>query len=107
MTIVAHVASITVTDTKVEYQLEDGTSQGRILVEQWRSEAANYFEELDNNGQLYLRVLGEPKRFRGRNRINVSRRGTVRKVTNPHEPYFHLLEAFFATQSIEIGQPVR
>jgi len=55
---------------------------------------------------VYARVQGPLSRFaRSMNPQNELMVNHIRKVTDPHEVYFHLLEAFMATLYIDIGPP--
>lgn len=51
----------------------------------------------------YIRVMGTLKSFGGRNYINATH---IRPCKDPHEPYFHTLEAMTVTLMFQRG-PVR
>lgn len=103
VTLVAHVTRIFVTENKIDYRLEDGTSTPGITASQWLSDT---YEEsrLDflEQGKIYARIRGRLSRW-GRDGKNEVKVISIRKSTDPHEIYFHILETFFATKYIECG----
>lgn len=94
------------TENKIDYRLEDGTSTPGITASQWLSDT---YEEsrLDflEQGKIYARIRGRLSRW-GRDGKNEVKVISIRKSTDPHEIYFHILETFFATKYIECGPQV-
>jgi len=99
-TIVGQVISIQVHSTNHVFTIDDGT--GRI-------EARHYVDSAnDNEGSTgieegkYARVTGGLKSFGKKRYMNVSH---IRNIKDPHELYFHLLEAIAVNLIIERGPP--
>ncbi|CCM04609.1 uncharacterized protein FIBRA_06791 [Fibroporia radiculosa] len=105
--VVAHLRDLRQTSTKLILRLEDGTSKGQITAHQWLSNVHQVFEE-SRPDQTYVRVVGRLSRFRGsqaqvgKNELRVIH---LHEVTDPHEPLFHILEAFMVNRIIQVGPP--
>ena len=87
------------------FELEDGTSRGRIGTILWRTEDENGWEIIQRSVS-YVQVLGKLQRRsrEARNTLKVIRVHEVADVA--HHVFFHLLEAAFVTLCHERGTPV-
>ncbi|PPR03617.1 hypothetical protein CVT24_007733 [Panaeolus cyanescens] len=98
VTVVAHVVSMQTQTTNTVYVLEDGT--GQIEARHWIDEGTgSRLGDIKEN--RYIRVVGLLKVFGKKRYINVS---LVRGVEDPHEIYFHMLDAISTTLTVERGQ---
>ncbi|KAF8201721.1 hypothetical protein BJ912DRAFT_514297 [Pholiota molesta] len=102
VTIIGHVVSIQKQTTNSVYMLDDGT--GRMEARHWVDSASDddshkwaAIEEM-----RYVRVTGTLKSFGKKRYINATH---IRNITDPHEIYFHILEAITANLIIERGPP--
>ncbi|KAF9484720.1 replication protein A, subunit RPA32 [Pholiota conissans] len=102
VTIVAQVVSIQKQTTNSVYLLDDGT--GKIEARHWVDSASDddshkwsSIEEM-----RYVRVTGSLKSFGKKKYINATH---IRNITDPHEIYFHILEAITVCLIVERGPP--
>jgi len=104
VTTVAQVLDYEQNDTgMITYTLADGT--GRLKARQFlRSAQEAPFQEFDflTREVQYIRVIGTIKNNRGYNGITVNQ---ARRLDDPHELYYHLLDAMTGTCSLEVGPP--
>ncbi|KAF8965268.1 hypothetical protein BDZ97DRAFT_799072 [Flammula alnicola] len=102
VTIVGQVVSIQKQTTNSVYLVDDGT--GRIEARHWVDSSSD--EDGSKWGGIeelrYVRVTGGLKSFGKKRYINASH---IRNVTDPHEIYFHILEAIAVNLIIERGPP--
>jgi len=99
---VAQVISIENHQTNTKFWLDDGT--GRIEARQWWN-SGNVDEDRDMDGiteNAYVRVQGNIKSFANKKGLNVA---NIRPCPDPHELYFHLLEAMTVTLVHRRGEP--
>ncbi|EKM55343.1 uncharacterized protein PHACADRAFT_173451 [Phanerochaete carnosa HHB-10118-sp] len=99
ITVVGQVVQVKSQTTNSTYTLDDGT--GRYEARHWND--ANAGE--DDKGikeNTYIRVMGTLKSFGGRNYINATH---IRPCKDPHEPYYHTLEAMAVTLMFQRGPP--
>ncbi|THH20677.1 hypothetical protein EW146_g717 [Bondarzewia mesenterica] len=105
---VAHVALVddVYNNFNWVYYLEDG-SQGRIEARRWvdkdhlnQDVKDRMLDEIPPH--CYVRVVGTLKQF---NKVNHMEITSIQRVDDMHEPFFHLLEAAFATLHYERGPP--
>ncbi|EDR14860.1 uncharacterized protein LACBIDRAFT_244225, partial [Laccaria bicolor S238N-H82] len=100
VTIVGHVSSIQAQTTNCVYVIDDGT--GRIEARHW----SVFFPRLpfqsinEVREKTYVRVTGGLKTFGSKRYINTTH---VRPSKDPHEVYFHILEAITVTLTLERG----
>ncbi|KAF5330919.1 hypothetical protein D9619_005432 [Psilocybe cf. subviscida] len=102
VSIVAQVVSIQKQTTNCVYILDDGSGQveARHWVDSSSDEDGSKWSDIEEN--RYVRVTGGLKSFGKKRYINASH---IRNVTDPHEIYFHVLEAIAVTLTIERGPP--
>ncbi|PIL24006.1 transporter [Ganoderma sinense ZZ0214-1] len=105
ISLVAHVVSVRVSESSTTYELEDGTSRGRIFARRWSSDAA--CDDLpDDCSKLYVHIVGHLDRkaqLNGRNWVIIEQ---IHAVTDmPNRLFFHILETAFVTLSLERGPP--
>ncbi|GBE82160.1 hypothetical protein BKA93DRAFT_779031 [Sparassis latifolia] len=101
ITTVAHVLEVEIHDSYVDYHLEDGgTSPGQITARHFHEE--NQVPIDADEGLPYARIIGQLESRFENNCVKVKH---IRKVIDPHEVYFHFLEALVATRYLEIGPP--
>jgi len=102
VTIVGHVSSIQAQTTNCVYVIDDGT--GRIEARHWVD--SNSEEDAEKWGGIdektYVRVTGGLKTFGSKRYINTTH---IRPSKDPHEVYFHILEAITVTLTLERGPP--
>ncbi|KAE9406364.1 replication protein A, subunit RPA32 [Gymnopus androsaceus JB14] len=102
VTLVGQVVDISEQATNFVYILEDGT--GRMEVRRWREQ--NTEEEEVKWGNIVVnhvvRVTGRMKAFGSKKSINAT---TVRPSDDPHEIYFHTMEALSLTFGLSNGLP--
>ncbi|KAI0748135.1 hypothetical protein C8Q80DRAFT_719586 [Daedaleopsis nitida] len=104
VSIVAHVIDVRQYDSCLLYHLEDGTSAGRIIARQWRSDMVEQLP--DNDKQLYVHVVGQldTKAAKNtRNSLNIRRIHRVTDIAN--QLLFHIAETAFVTLCYERGPP--
>ncbi|KAM5531059.1 hypothetical protein V8D89_015279 [Ganoderma adspersum] len=105
ISLVAHVVSVRPSTSSTTYELEDGTSRGRISARQWSSEA-NCDELPDDWSKLYVHIVGYLDRkiqLNGRNWVIIEH---IHAVTDmPNRLFFHILETAFVTLSLQRGPP--
>ncbi|KAA1471101.1 nucleic acid-binding protein [Dentipellis sp. KUC8613] len=101
VTLVAHVVNVVLDESgkTQKFFLEDG-SAGRLVAQRWLDSTHEFFEEIPSN--CYVRVVGALDRFRDVNSLKIY---TMRRVTDMHEPFHHLLEAMIASLWYERGPP--
>jgi replication factor A2 len=102
VTVVGQVVSIQKQATNCVYMVDDGT--GRIEARHW-VDSTNEDEGSKWGGieeRKYVRVTGGLKNFGKKRYINATH---IRNVKDPHETYFHILEAIAVTLMIERGAP--
>ncbi|TFK29982.1 replication protein A, subunit RPA32 [Coprinopsis marcescibilis] len=99
VTIVGVVSSIQQQATNSVYAIDDGT--GRIEARQWVNSVSEAVQS-DIKENIYVRVTGPLQAFHGKRYINARH---IRPVAEPHEVYFHILEAVAVTLSLERGVP--
>lgn len=78
------------------YVLDDGTSRGRITASHTVAVEVPMLEPPPD----YVHVAGTLFNYRGTNFIRVTR---IRVVKDPHQIYFHLLEAMMVTTAFRKG----
>ncbi|OBZ75359.1 Replication factor A protein 2 [Grifola frondosa] len=100
VTTIAAIVDISGASNFIEYSLEDGT--GGIKCRKWRDKFTGDIPRYEI-GQ-YVRVVGEMSAWPWRAPTHL-KMDSIREVSDPHEPYFHLLEAAFATLSYKCGPP--
>ncbi|KAF5381079.1 hypothetical protein D9615_004013 [Tricholomella constricta] len=100
VTLVGQVVTIQSQTTNCVYWIDDGT--GRIEARHWVDSTSEEdsgkwggIEEL-----MYVRVTGSLKTFGNKRYINATH---IRIATDPHEVYFHILEAVAVTLMIDRG----
>ncbi len=93
-------------ESSTAYELEDGTSHGRISARQWVSDT-NCDELPDDYSKLYVHVVGHLDRkvqLNSRNWVIIEH---IHAVTDmPNRLFFHILETAFVTLSLQRGPPV-
>ncbi|KAJ3781902.1 replication protein A subunit RPA32 [Lentinula aff. detonsa] len=102
VTIIGHVVNISEQTTNFLYTLEDGT--GKVEARRWREQ--NSEEDADKWGDIQvnqvIRVTGHMKAFGSRKYVNAV---NIRPSEDPHEIYFHMIEALTVTLSLQNGAP--
>ncbi|KIK08295.1 hypothetical protein K443DRAFT_85528 [Laccaria amethystina LaAM-08-1] len=102
VTIVGHVSSIQAQTTNCVYVIDDGT--GRIEARHWSAFfpllSLQFINEISE--KTYVRVTGGLKTFGSKRYINTTH---IRPSKDPHEVYFHILEAITVTLTLERGPP--
>jgi len=102
VTIVGQVVFVQSQTTNCVYTIDDGT--GRIEARHWidssSEEGASKWKEIEAGKNV--RVTGGLKSFGKKRYINVTH---IRNVKDPHELYFHTLEAIAVNLIIERGPP--
>ncbi|KZT26519.1 nucleic acid-binding protein [Neolentinus lepideus HHB14362 ss-1] len=107
VTIVAHVVDL---DTSQEtcniFQLEDGSRGGRISARQWNADIPGTDDDpagvCDITAHSYVRLFGVLTQYNGKNYLPVKH---IRRVTEPMEIYFHLLQCTYVTLFYRKGPP--
>jgi len=103
VTIVGTVASVQNQTTNTVYWIDDGTA--RIEARHWIDTSVTQ-EDPDkwqpHGESVYARVTGALKTFGTKRYLNAT---NIRLVTDPHEIYFHILEAMTVTLIFERGAP--
>ncbi|KAJ3763737.1 hypothetical protein EV360DRAFT_32901 [Lentinula raphanica] len=103
VTIVGHVVNITEQATNVLYTLEDGT--GKVEARRWKEQSSE--EDAGKWGDIQvnqvIRATGHIKAFGNRKYVNAI---NIRPSEDPHEIYFHMMEALTVSLSLQNG-PVR
>jgi len=102
VTVVGQVVSIQKQATNCVYLVDDGT--GRIEARHW-VDSTNEDEGSKWGGieeRRYVRVTGGLKNFGKKRYINATH---IRDMKDPHETYFHILEAIAVTLMIDRGHP--
>jgi len=91
---------VTSHSTNLILTLEDGT--GRSEARHWIVDANGEDNRRWNDIQpnTYVRIMGGLKSFGKKRYINANQ---VRQVTDPHEVYYHILEAITVTLTLERG----
>ncbi|TFY72672.1 hypothetical protein EVG20_g340 [Dentipellis fragilis] len=127
VTLVAHVVDIVLdgSGNTQKFFLEDG-SAGRLVAQRWLDSAHKSLEEIPYvmldvaytfirtsgrgltysnicRSNCYVRVVGVLHRFRD---VNSLKAFSMRRVTDMHEPFHHLLEAMIADLWYKRGPPV-
>ncbi|KAI1795869.1 hypothetical protein LXA43DRAFT_989837 [Ganoderma leucocontextum] len=101
---VAHVVSVRTSDSSTTYELEDGTSRGRISARQWSSDVE--CDQLPDDYSLYVHIVGHldrKVRLNSRNWVIIEH---IHEVTDmPNRLFFHILETAFVTLSLQRGPP--
>lgn len=102
VSVVAHVLSIQPQATNCVYMLDDGT--GRFEARQWVDEESplNARNWAGLTEDRYIRITGGLKAFGNKRYINTQH---IRPVSDPHETWFHLIEAITTTLTLERGPP--
>ncbi|OBZ75358.1 Replication factor A protein 2 [Grifola frondosa] len=100
VTVVAHVMSVQVQTTNRVYWLDDGT--GRMEARHWVDSGSE--DDSESWESKYIRVTGSLKSFGNKRYINAT---LLRLTTDPHELYFHILEAMTVTHIFHKGAPPR
>ncbi|KAF8163362.1 hypothetical protein B0H34DRAFT_320662 [Crassisporium funariophilum] len=102
VTVVGQVASIQTQTTNCVYSIDDGT--GRMEARHWIDSSTD--EDASKWGGIeegaYVRVTGGLKSFGKKRYINATH---IRNAKDPHEVYFHILEAIAVNLIIERGPP--
>ncbi|KAG6810185.1 hypothetical protein H0H92_012949, partial [Tricholoma furcatifolium] len=116
VTTVGQVTNVQVQTTNVLYGIDDGS--GQIEARHWVDSSSeedsakwdgielvfidltDIFSDADESERMYVRVTGTLKTFGSKRYINATH---IRAVTNPHELYFHLLEAMSITLMADRG----
>ncbi|KAF8350645.1 replication protein A subunit RPA32 [Amanita rubescens] len=102
VTLVAHIISIQVQATNRIIGLDDGT--GRVEARCWVDSTADDETEkwagIEEN--TYARVTGGLKSFGNKRYINALH---IRPIKDPHEVYYHMVEAINASLVLERGAP--
>ncbi|KAJ4488149.1 replication protein A subunit RPA32 [Lentinula aciculospora] len=102
VTVIGHVVDISEQTTNVLYTLEDGT--GKVEARRWREQ--NTEEDVDKWGDIQvnqvIRVTGHLKAFGNRKYINAV---NIRPSEDPHEIYFHMMDALTVSLSLHNGMP--
>ncbi|GLB34890.1 putative replication protein A, subunit RPA32 [Lyophyllum shimeji] len=100
VTIVGQVVTIQSQTTNCVYWIDDGT--GRIEARHWVDSTSE--EDSAKWGGIeetkYVRVTGTLKTFGNKRYINATH---IRGATDPHELYFHILEAITITLMVDRG----
>ncbi|KAG5728037.1 Replication factor A protein 2 [Termitomyces sp. T112] len=100
VTVVGQVITNQAQTTNVVYWLDDGS--GRIEARQWidstSEEDSGKYGGIEEN--MYVRVTGTLKAFGLKRYINTTQ---IRVTTDPHEVYFHILEAVSVTIMADRG----
>ncbi|KAG6874207.1 hypothetical protein C0995_003753 [Termitomyces sp. Mi166 len=100
VTVVSQVITIHVQATNFVYWLDDGS--GRIEARHWvdstSEEDSGKWGGIGEN--MYVRVTGTLKTFGNKRYINATH---IRVATDPHEVYFHILEAISVTIMADRG----
>ncbi len=91
---------------KVRYELEDSTIERQheaMSIYAWRACEVGGIDSVGNN--CYIRITGYLSQS-GRHRpsINIL---SLRKVTDPHEVFYHILSTITTSMCYERGKPVR
>lgn len=105
--LVAHVVSVRTSPSSTVYELEDGTSRGRISARRWSSEA-DCDELPDDCSKLYVDIVGHldrKVRLNARNCVIIEHIHAATDV--PNRLFFHILDTAFVTLSLQRGPPVR
>ncbi|GBE82162.1 Replication factor A protein [Sparassis crispa] len=104
ITVVAVVVTVQVQTTNCIYWLDDGTGrfEARHWVDSSNEEEAERWGNIEEN--TYVRVTGSLKSFGNKRYINATH---LRPCADPHELYFHILEAAFDQLVYERGPPPR
>ncbi|KAH9843057.1 uncharacterized protein C8Q71DRAFT_735700 [Rhodofomes roseus] len=104
ITVVAQVVSITSQTTNCVYWLDDGT--GRIEARHWvdvgTEDDAERWGGITEN--TYIRVMGSLKSFGNKRYINATH---LRRIKDPNEIQFHILETFTVYMIFQKGAPLR
>ncbi|KDR81675.1 hypothetical protein GALMADRAFT_239789 [Galerina marginata CBS 339.88] len=102
VTIVGQVVSVQRQTTNCVYIVEDGT--GKIEARHWIDSSSD--EDASKWGTIeehrYVRVTGGLKSFGKRRYINATH---IREIKDPHEIYYHILEAIAVNLILERGPP--
>jgi len=99
VTIVGHVQSVRVQPTNCVYNIDDGT--GRIEARHWTdSEDDAKWSGIQEH--TYVRVTGGLKTHGSKRYINATH---IRVTSDPHEVYYHILDAIAVNLTLERGPP--
>ncbi|KAG5635535.1 hypothetical protein H0H81_010947 [Sphagnurus paluster] len=100
VTLVGQVVTIQSQSTNCVYWVDDGT--GRIEARHWvdstSEEDSGKWSGIEES--MYVRVTGTLKTFGSKRYINATH---IRVATDPHEVYFHILEAIYVTLMVDRG----
>ncbi|KAK7693495.1 hypothetical protein QCA50_003063 [Cerrena zonata] len=101
VTVVAQVISIQKQATNIVYNLDDGT--GRLEARHWVDPSAMEEDEEEPVTEgVVIYMMGNIKAFSNKRYINTSQK---RVSKDPHEIYFHLLNAMTTKLQLERGPP--
>ncbi|KAH6918505.1 hypothetical protein BKA70DRAFT_1247390 [Coprinopsis sp. MPI-PUGE-AT-0042] len=92
---VASVFETTSLPGKLQFSLRDDT--GRLKATLWGTEKELAPFETAFNSWDYAYVCGELETWNGRNSLRIKQ---IRKLRDPHEPYYHLLGVMYEMQTI-------
>ncbi|KAF8274919.1 hypothetical protein EI94DRAFT_7764 [Lactarius quietus] len=102
VTLVAHVVSVQKQTTNSVYQLDDGT--GTLEARHWPDSVNQDSEDSQDEvvPNSFARVTGTIKTFGTKKYINATH---IRPVRDPHEPFYHVLEAMTVQLIFDRGPP--
>ncbi|KAI0647062.1 hypothetical protein C8Q79DRAFT_957593 [Trametes meyenii] len=103
---VAHVVRVRAYDSITFFDLEDGTTGGRVAAKRWRNNRET--EGIPTDGRpFYAQIIG--KIVRGaqetRNVLEINQLGGLHEVTDPHHVLLHILEVAYFTLMLKHGSP--
>ncbi|KAF9065319.1 hypothetical protein BDP27DRAFT_1229097, partial [Rhodocollybia butyracea] len=102
VTIIGHVVNVSQQATNNLYTLEDGT--GKIEARRWREQSSEEDAEKWGNIEVdhVIRVTGHIKAFGSKKYVNAV---SIHTSDDPHEIYFHMMEALTTSFAIQNGMP--